>query len=337
MAEIIKNNQPSLNESHSWVLSLPFFPELLKRIKIILLIHLTNKKNLFRSIRNQRINAVNKIIRAFKNFKLINQIKREYFLRKIITDRKKSIIKIQRQVKYYLNRLLLKKILRLENGCYTIICNKTNVAKISIKIFTDYKDSDQCSVWPMRFCPIRKYFFFPIPKTKFVLAKKNNKIVNFNFIHNGNIFYCDCYKIIDFNGKKVHSVNFSNLDIIEENNRTKEIIKAFNNDNCNCNSLSYKTKRQKSSLLVQKNKIIDFSSDEEEVKKSSRKTSKDLFENKKQKFKRRNKKNKTCKISKLRFLKIAPILKERNLERKNRRSYSIAERHVQFGTVTFSY
>jgi hypothetical protein len=105
MAEIIKNNQPSLNESHSWVLSLPFFPELLKRIKIILLIHLTNKKNLFRSIRNQRINAVNKIIRAYKNFKLINQIKREYFLRKIISDRKKSIIKIQRQVKYYLNRL----------------------------------------------------------------------------------------------------------------------------------------------------------------------------------------------------------------------------------------
>ena len=73
------------------------------------------------------------------------------------------------------------------------------MAKISIKIFTDYKDSDQSSVWPMRFCPIRKYFFFPIPKTKFVLAKKNNKIVNFNFVHNGNIFYCDCYKIIDFN------------------------------------------------------------------------------------------------------------------------------------------
>ena len=341
MAELLNKKQLSINENYSWVYSLPFFPQLIKRIKIILLIHLTNRHYLIKSIRSQRINAANKIIRAYKNFILINQMKREFFIRKIISDRKNSIIKIQRYIKYYFNRKLLKSIIRKEKGCYTIICNKSNVAKISIKIFTDYKDSDKSTICPMRFCPFRNIFFFPIPKTKFILADKNNKIVNFNFIYKGNIFFDDYYKIKDFNGKKVHTVNFSEFDIIEEKNFSKKIENDFKNDDCY--NLSHKTKRYKSSSVIKNNNnnnnnIIDFSSDEEEENKRSRKASKDLLDVKKKKYDRGKKKGRTCKIKNPCLLGLTSILKERNCDRKYRkRRYTIGERHVQFGTVTFSY
>lgn len=335
MTELLKDISSSTNDTYSWVHSLPFFPELLKRIKIILIIILVNRHHLIKSIKDQRKNAIKKIIRCYQNYKLINKLKKEFLIRKIIEDRKQSIIKIQRYFKYFLNKKLLKKIIRKEKGRYIIICHKSNVLTLSIKLFTDYKDNSKSEIYPMRYCPFRKYYVFGIPKTKFILADKEKKIVNFNFIYKGNIFFEDHYKIVDFNGKKVHTTNFSHIDKnIAESNFIKFCKSTVIDDN---NSLCLKVKKQQS-CLIKKDMVLDFSSDEEEEKKTSRKTSKDLNGNKKQKFVRKKKKGKTYNLKSSKVFKFPSILKDKNIIRKNaRRSCSIIERHVQFGTVTFSY
>lgn len=320
------NKKNEKEKDYSWVYSLPFFPKLLKRIKIILLIHLSNKSKLIKLIQKQRLNAISTIIKAYKKFKLINRIKKEYFLQKIISDRKKAIIKLQNYIKYFLLKLKLKKIIRKEKKSYTIICNKSNVTKIFIRIFTDYNDINKSMIFQMKYCPIRNYFVFPIPKTKFVSAEENKKIVRFIFLYRENIFFDEeNYKLVDFKGKKVHEINFSDYDKIF-------FEKSKINIDEETNGLSYL--RQKSSLF-NNNYDLDFSSDEEYKKKNSRKTTKDLNDTKKKKFERNKKKGKTCKLKKPTCLKIISILKERNY---GRRKTTMSDcRHVQFGTVSFSY
>ena len=333
MDEKIKTNQNTTVKNYSWVYSLPFFPKLLQKIKVLLLIYSAYKNKLIKLIKQQRLNAITKIINAYKKYKLINEIKREYFLRKIISERKNAIILIQKKVKYYLLKLKLKDIIRKDQSCYTIICNKTNVGKMSIKIFTDYNNSDKSMIIPMRYCPIRNYFFFPIPKTKFVLADKDNKLVHFHFISNGKIIFDENqYKLIDFYGKKVHEINFSNYDHCNTNNpinkiNSKNIIEEFD-------QLSYKFKKQKSSINSKELSLLNFSSDEDLDKICSRKASKDSNGVKKQKFQRNKNKGKTCKLKKPNCLKLISILKERNTGGRKR---SCTIRRVRFGTVTFSY
>ena len=330
----IKNNENTITKNNSWVYSLTFFPKLLKKTKILLLIYSAYKNKLIKLIQQQRLNAISKIINAYKKYKLINEIKREYFLRKIISERKKAILLIQKKVKYYLFKLKLKDIIRKDKSCYTIICNKSDVGKISIKIFTDYNNSDKSMIIPMKYCPIRHYFFSPIPKTKFVLADKDNKIVHFHFIVNGKIFFDENqYKLIDFYGKKVHEVNFSNYDKCYTNipinkSNEKNIIEEFN-------ELSYKfPQRQNSSLNSKELTLLNFSSDEDFDKNDSRKVSKDSNGIKKPKFERNKSKGKTCKLKKPNCLKLISILKERNTGGRKR---SCIVKRVQFGTVTFSY
>ena len=338
MDEKIKTNEKDISKKYSWVYSLPFFPKLVKKIKIILLLYNAYKNKLIKLIRQQRINAINKIINAYKKYKIVNELKKEYFIRKIISERKNAIILIQRNIKYYLKKLKLKEIIRKDKGCYTIICNKCDVAKICVKIFTDYDNSDKNMILPMKYCPIRNYFFFPIPKTKFVLADKDNKIVHFYFIHNGNVFYDENqYKLIDFYGKKVHEINFSNYGKNDKINKNNPINKNISiNIDEEIDGLSYKYLQRQKSSINNKEHLLSFSSDDELEKKSSRKVSKDSNGCKKKKFQRRKSKGKTCKLKKPNCLKIISILKERNTEGR-KRSCTIHIKRVQFGTVTFSY
>ena len=263
MSECLQNRENNIKNNNSWIYSLPFFPELLKRVKIILLIHLAIKNKLIKLIQSQRKNAITLISRSYKNYKFINQVKKEYFIRKIISDRKKAIIKLQKNIKYYLLKIKLKKILRKDKGSYTIICNKSNVGKIHLKIFTDFFDNNKSMIFKMKYCPIRKLFFFPIPKTKFVLAKKDCKIVRFIFLYDGNIFFEEeLYKIVDFNGKQVHEINFSKYDeIINENN----INDKGNGDEIL--GLSYKKSSEQKSNILNDYTPLSFSSDEENEKK----------------------------------------------------------------------
>lgn len=332
MSQCLQNNENNVIKKNSWVYSLPFFPELIKRVKIILLIHLAIKKQLIKLIQSQRLNAISIIIRSYKHFKLINQLKKEYFIRKIISDRKNAIIKLQNNIKYYLIKIKLKKILRKDKGSYTIIYNKSNVGKIHVKIFTDYLDNTKSMIFKMKYCPIRKIFFFPIPKTKFVLAKKDCKIVRFVFLYDGNIFFEEeLYKLVDFNGKQVHEINFSKYDeIINENNITNI------GEEDEMQGLSYKKSTEQKSNVYNDYTPLSFSSDDENEK-NSRKESKDSNEIKMKKFERAKRKGKTCKLRNPKYLKIISILKGRNFERRKGSCPFDNGRHVQFGTVTFSY
>lgn len=333
MSDSFKNQEINIINKTSWVYSLPFFPELIKRVKIILLIHLAIKNKLIKLIQGQRLNAISIIIRSYKHFKLINQLKKEYFIRKIISERKKAIIKLQNNIKYYLLKIKLKKILRKDKGSYTIICNKSNVGKIHVKIFTDYFDNNKSMIFKMKYCPIRKIFFLPIPKTKFVLAKKEYKIVRFLFLYDGNTFFEEeLYKLVDFNGKQVHEINFSEYD--EINNK---ININDTEDEDEMQGLSYKKSTEKPSNVYNDYTPLSFSSDEEKEKKNSRKESKDSNEIKKQKFERVKKKGKTCKLRNPKYLKIISILKGKNFGRRKGSCPFDNERHVRFGTVTFSY
>ena len=328
----------------SWVYNLPFLSELIKRVKIILLLHITNKHKLLQIIRNQRLNAATRIISSYKKYKYFNQIKKEYFIRKLISERKKAIIKIQRNARYYLMRLKIKKIIRKENGCYSIFCDKINATRISVKIFTNYNNNEENMIFPMKYCPIRKYFIFLIPKTKFILAKKDMKIIRFYFIYNGNSFFFDeQYKLVNFKGKIVHEINFSQYD---------NLINEINEKNCHkksdkvekkgssCKTDNFNSKRQKSTLFNKESiSILNFSSDEEDEKLNT-KGSKEVSEQKKEKFERKKKKGKSCQVIDSAKLKIVSILKNRNSEgRKKRRGSCLTydEPHVKFGTVTFSY
>lgn len=329
MNDSINNKEKRMNDNKSWVLSLPFYPKLLKRIRIIVFLHLTVKSKILEIIQHQRLNAIKKIIKAYRNFKLINKIKKEYIIHRLISERKKAIIKIQNRIRYYLIKLKLKKIIRKEKGSYTIICDRPNVAKISVKIFTDLYSLNQSMILPMNYCPIRKFFTLPIPKIKFVLAQQDNKKVRFIFIHNGNTFYDENkYEIIQFCGEKVHEINFSDYDSI---NNTKNIIKKFDEDIKD--DLSYKMpQRQKSCKNECKEPFLNFTSDEES-KNNSRKSSKDSDEIKRKKFERKRKKGKTCKSKKSNCFGIISILKERKERKRGKRS-STVKRRVNFGTVT---
>ena len=72
-------------------------------------------------------------------------------------------------------------------------------------------------------------------------------------------------------------------------------------------------------------------------KKNNRKESKDSSEIKKQKFERAKRKGKTCKLRNPKYLNLISILKGRNFERRKGSCPFDNERHVKFGTVTFSY
>lgn len=333
MSECVQNKENNIKDKNYWVYSLSFFPELLKRVKIILLIHFAIKKKLIKLIQNQRLNSISIIKKAYKHFKLINQLKKEYFIRKIISDRKKAIIKLQNNIKYYLIKIKLKKILRKDKGSYTIICNKSNVGKLHVKIFTDYFDNNKSMIFKMKYCPIRKIFFFSIPKTKFVLAKKDCKIVRFIFLYDGNIFFEEeLYKLVDFNGKQVHEINFSKYDEIINENNINDI-----GDEDEMQGLSYKKSTEQKLNLYNDYTPLSFSSDDENNNKNSKKESKDSNEIKKQKFERAKRKGKTCKLRNPKYLKIISILKGRNFERRKGSCPFDNERHVKFGTVTFSY
>ena len=94
MDENIKNKENIKKKDYSWIYTLPFFPKLVKKIKIILLLYNEYKNKLIKLIQQQRINAINKIFNSYKKYKLVNALKKEYFIRKVISERKNAKFKI---------------------------------------------------------------------------------------------------------------------------------------------------------------------------------------------------------------------------------------------------
>ena len=125
----------------------------------------------------------------------------------------------------------------------------------------------------------------------------------------------------------MHEVNFSQYD----ERKCNLINKMFSSGK----NIYLKQK----SHLIKKERLISFSSDDENDENGLRKKSKDSFGNGKQKFERKVKKGKTCKLKNSNYLKIISILKDSQIERQKRRRRCTLnpERHVKFGTVTFSY
>ena len=106
-------------------------------------------------------------------------MKKQLILSQIKNQVNNSIEKIKKNIKHYILKKKVKKIIQKQYSHYTIYSSIKNVTRIDIKIFVDYVKLEKYKIFPMNYCPIRKTFYINIPKKKFI---KSNKTMRFNFL-----------------------------------------------------------------------------------------------------------------------------------------------------------
>ena len=138
------------------------------------------------------------------------ELKRKIIINRIKKLRNESALKIQALWTKYKLSLKVHKLAHKVRGCYTIYPEIQNVCKMHIKIFTNELNKEKFEIMPLKFCQIRKCFLIDIPKNKFYTSKK---IMYFNFIKRGEIFFDEKYEKVLYANEMVHKVDFSDYDL----------------------------------------------------------------------------------------------------------------------------
>ena len=152
-------------------------------------------------------------------------MKKQLILSQIKNQVNNSIEKIKKNIKHYILKKKVKKIIQKQYSHYTIYSSIKNVTRIDIKIFVYFVKLEKYKIFPMNYCPIRKTFYINIPKSKFL---KSNKTIRFNFIINGNKVIDKSYIQKSYNGEYVNEYDFIQYDkrIKSLNNKIyKELFK----------------------------------------------------------------------------------------------------------------
>lgn len=151
----------------------------------------------------------NKIISFLRQKNELFELKKRIMILKIIKTRNESAKKIQDNYRKHILYLSIHKKAHHVNGCYTISPSINNVTRMDIKIFQNSQNINDYKISSLKFCPIRKKFVIDIKKNKFI---SNSKKLYFVFIYKGQNYYDKNYNIIDFQGEKVHVIDFEDVD-----------------------------------------------------------------------------------------------------------------------------
>ena len=181
-------------------------------------------------------------IKSLYDKKDLIELKCKIIISRIKKLRNESALKIQEI--WNRNRFLLKvhKVAHKVKGCYTVYPNIQNACKMFIKIFTNELNKKEFKIIPLDFCQIRKCFLKDIPKNKFYTSRK---IMYFNFIKGGEIFFDEKYEKVIYSNEMVHKVDFSTYDIkqkfLDENiyNPNKLFPKKVQINSNNSKDLTY--------------------------------------------------------------------------------------------------
>ena len=139
----------------------------------------------------------------------IVELREKIIIYRIKKLRNESAQKIQNIWKNYKLRLKVHKLSHHVNGCYTIYPEAKDACKMYVKIFTNELKKEEFKILKLDFCGIRKCFVKDIPKNKFYTSRK---IMYFNFMKNGKIFFDNKYEKVLYLNDYVHKVDFSIYD-----------------------------------------------------------------------------------------------------------------------------
>ena len=138
------------------------------------------------------------------------ELKRRIIINRIKKLRNESALKIQALWSKNKLRLKVHKLAHKVKGCYIVYPEIQNSCSMWIKIFTNELNKEEFKMMRLDFCGIRKCFLKDIPKNKFYTSKK---IMYFNFIKRGEIFFDEKYEKVFFWNEMVHKVDFSTYDL----------------------------------------------------------------------------------------------------------------------------
>ena len=169
-----------------------------------------NKKDCLKiMILKARQRVKQSIVNFFKLYPILKD-KKEQLIKKIIEQRTKSAIKIQRYFKLHLKRKAFFSFANKYQNYYSLYPSKEAKKKISIKLYTNPKDINSFKVLQVRFCRYRQVYVFDIPKSKFPSLKK---YLRFKFIIDGTVILDPKYKLIRFGENEyVNEVDFNEYE-----------------------------------------------------------------------------------------------------------------------------
>ena len=176
---------------------------------LISLSKLNKKDYLTIMILKARQKVKQSLVHFFKIYPAL-KTKKEQLIQKIIEQRTKSAIKIQRYYKLHLKRKAFFTFAKKYQKYYSLYPSKRIEKKIFIKLYTNPKDNNSSKVLPVRFCKYRQKYVFDIPKSKFPSAKK---YLRFKFIIDGTVILDPKYKLVRFGENEyVNEVDFNELE-----------------------------------------------------------------------------------------------------------------------------
>jgi hypothetical protein len=111
-------------------------------------------------------------------------------------------------IKEFLHRKKIRKLIERNKDYYFIVPGEKlqNISNLKIKFFFDSKKSE---IYPLKFCPYRKFYYFEFKR---IIIRK--LLYKFYFIFNGNKMIDIKYKIM--NTKKDGFINVINLKEVQE-------------------------------------------------------------------------------------------------------------------------
>ena len=228
---------------------------------LISLSKLNKKDYLIIMLLKARLKVKQSLVHFFQVYPIL-KAKKEQLIQKIIEQRTKSAIKIQRYYKLHLKRKVFFSFVKKIQNYYSLYPSKEVKKKISIKLYTNPKDSNSAKVLPVRFCNYRQEYVFDIPKTKFPSSKK---YLRFKFIIDGTVILDPKYKLVRFGDNEyVNEVDFNEFEKQEEmlqnkmeNSLRKKTIKR----------VKVKTKIIKKNKNEEESKVSEIADEKEKIHK----------------------------------------------------------------------
>jgi hypothetical protein len=197
----------------------PNYEDSLLERKEVLDYSINKKQILINKILKCRINAIKCIIKHFRSFIKKLLVQKKFFLCKILQERIFYIQLIQTNIRIFLIKKKVKKILQKQKEYFSIISDLNNYSNLSLKVINKEKGV----TLNFKYCKLRKVFVLYISRN---LAQ--GSVYRVNFIADGKIIIDPMFRTdYDENGNFYNIIDF-NLIEDEEDKRRAEKYRVVN-------------------------------------------------------------------------------------------------------------
>jgi len=166
---------------------------------------------LINEILNKRRNSLNKILNFFKFLCKLKFLK-SFLIDRIMKEREKKAVPIQRCFRYYQKRIFIKNIKEKEENNFTVACSIKHAKKLELKV---YLSDDEYKIFAFEYCKLRDMFVLYIPR---MICK--NCMFKVNFIADGKNVIDPMYKAdydVNKSGMFYNIIDFQKLEKTENN------------------------------------------------------------------------------------------------------------------------